>query len=117
MEVMGLYNNLLDCKILSGDRAGQGEYIPRITLDKEGEYNFVLSRHQFPVKLAFCMTINKSQGQTLEKVGLDLRTQVFSHGQLYVAFSRVRAWDGIVVKLPPENEDRVVKNVVYKEIL
>jgi len=34
------------------------------------------------------MTINKSQGQSVEHVGVDLRTPVFSHGQLYVALSR-----------------------------
>ena len=46
-------------------------------------------RHQFPISLAFAMTINESQGQTLNKVGLFLAEPVFGHGQLYVALSRV----------------------------
>ncbi len=45
------------------------------------------------------MTINKSQGQSLKYVGLDLRVPVFTHGQLYVALSR--ATSGGRVKLVP----------------
>ena len=48
-----------------------------------------MRRKQFPIKLAFAMTINKSQGQTLSRVGVFLETPCFNHGQLYVALSRV----------------------------
>ncbi|KIK25616.1 hypothetical protein PISMIDRAFT_96301, partial [Pisolithus microcarpus 441] len=40
---------------------------------------------QFPVHLAYAMTINKSQGQSVKNVGIDLHSEFFSHGQLYVA--------------------------------
>ena len=67
----------------------QIEIIPRIILSTlEGEYPFILSRKQFPVKLSFAMTINKSQGQSLSNVGIDFRNPAFTHGQVYVAASR-----------------------------
>lgn len=69
------------------------------------------------MRLAFAMTINKSQGQSVQNVGLDLRTSVFSHGQLYVALSRCTSGDRIKVLLPEGNETRRTPNIVYKEIL
>ena len=47
-----------------------------------------MTRRQFPVRLAFAMTINKAQGQTLKTVAIYLHEPVFAHGQLYVALSR-----------------------------
>lgn len=55
-------------------------------------FPFILHRKQFPVKLCFALTINKVKGQTYEKVGI---SPVFAHGQLYVAFSRARRWNGV----------------------
>lgn len=117
MQVISLKNNILECMIISGNRAGNTVYIPRITLIESQSFDYTLHRHQFPVKLAYSMTINKSQGQTFEEVGIDLRSEVFNHGQLYVAISRTRSWMRVKVKLSDELEDRKVKNIVFKEIL
>ena len=87
--VLKMSNNVLCCEILTGDKAGELVFINRITLYSENEYSFKFRRRQFPVRLTFAMTINKSQGQTLKKIGLDLRRDVFNHGQFYVAMSRV----------------------------
>ena len=96
----------------------QIEMIPRITLDTmEDDYPFILRRTQFPVKLSFAMTINKSQGQSLQYVGIDMRYPVFSHGQLYVAMSRSTRVDKIYVLHPEEAIGNKVENIVYPELL
>jgi ATP-dependent DNA helicase PIF1 len=58
-------------------------------------------REQFPLKVSFAMTINKSQGQSLTKVSLDLGSFVFMHGQLYVAMSKVTSAQGMTILLLP----------------
>ena len=62
------------------------------------------------------MTINKSQGQGVKNVGLDLCTPVFSHRQLYVALSRCISGDHIKVLLPEDLKGRKTPNIVYKEV-
>uniref|UniRef100_A0A0K0G5B3 ATP-dependent DNA helicase n=1 Tax=Strongyloides venezuelensis TaxID=75913 RepID=A0A0K0G5B3_STRVS len=63
-------------------------FIPRKVLySSEGEYPFTLAIKQFPVRLAFTIIIKKSQKQTLSKIDVDITTPLFSHRQLYVAFS------------------------------
>ena len=71
-------------------------------MPSDSKLPFDFKRKQFPVRPAFAMTINKSQGQTLQYVGLYLPDPVFSHGQLYVAFSRVAGFDKITVYLPED---------------
>lgn len=58
------------------------------------------SFRQYPVRLAFAVTIHKSQGKTFEKVIIDVGRGTFAHGQMYVALSRCTTLDGIVLKNP-----------------
>ena len=86
----------------SGPAKGTRVFIPRMNLTPSDveRLPFTVRRRQFPVRIAFAMTINKSQGQTFKNVGVCLPKSVFSHGQLYVAFSRVGSKEGLRVLVP-----------------
>jgi hypothetical protein len=95
-------------------------HIPRITLTPSltnVDFAIKLKRRQFPIQLAFTMTINKAQGQTLTHIGINLRKPVFSHGQLYVALSCVTSCKHINVLLPDDAPTFSTPNVVFPEVL
>ena len=112
-------NYFLECTIVGGDFNNRRVLIPRITTKpKDREFPFEWSRRQFPIRVAFAMTINESQGQTLLNVGVWLGDPCFSHGQLYVAVSRVGSPSSITLAIR-SIEDKPVNstcNVVYKEV-
>ena len=79
-----------------------------------------VSRRQFPLRLAYALTFNKSQGQTLQRVGVDLTADVFAHGQLYVVLSRVRSRENIRVLTRSERilaASVYAYNMVYPELV
>ena len=113
---------VLDLELTSGDQAGQRVFIPRMVMTpSDNDLPCTLKRTQFPVHPAFAMSINKAQGQTLQSMGLYLPTPVFSHGQYYVAISRVGGSDRIVVlaigpQVPTDPVGMYTKNVVWKAV-
>ena len=122
-----IFKRVLKVEIMNGSHAGKQAWIPRIDhLTAENFLPFSMNRRQFPVKLAFAMTINKSQGQTLKHTGLWLPEPVFAHGQLYVALSR--SGDPANTKILMHDvkgkqgrftgiEGWYTRNVVYQEVL
>ena len=118
LKVHNIY--LLECSISGGEHDGRKVLIPRITLKpKAKEYSFEWCRRQFPVRVAFAMTINKSQGQTLSNVGIWLNEPCFSHGQLYVCISRVGSPKNIkfAIRKKEGYKWNFTNNVVYREVL
>ncbi|GAA0157450.1 DNA helicase [Lithospermum erythrorhizon] len=116
--------NLVGAIIATGQFSGKLVWIPRIPLESnpsDNKYSIPFVRRQLPLRLCFAMTINKSQGQTLDFVGVYLRQPVFTHGQLYVALSRAKTGKNVKILIaPPTCNDPGTKyttNVVYKEVL
>ena len=119
-------NHTIQCKYLYGRNKGDTFDLPRFRFEYGGtpsEPGMKFTRIQFPIRPSMAMTIGKAQGQTLQKVGLDLyESQCFSHGHLYTALSRVRSMETVRVlcretKMASGLNMWLVRNVVVPEIL
>ncbi|EOA38935.1 hypothetical protein CARUB_v10011335mg [Capsella rubella] len=119
LQITQLATHIVQARVITGERSGEIVLIPNINLTpSDTKLPFKMRRRQFPLSVAFAMTINKSQGQSLEHVGLYLRKPVFSHGQLYVALSRVTSKKGLkIIILDKEGKiQKQTTNVVFKEV-
>jgi len=98
-------------QLLTGPRKRSIVLLPRVTFsvsESNSGLPFDFVRTQFPITLAYCVTVHKAQGQTLQRIGLYFSGETFAHGQLYVALSRVGGWEHIVA-----NKTEFV-NIVFK---
>ena len=106
-------------RLISGPATGTTTIIPccvfNISPDQSG-LPFNIRRRQFPMIVAYAVTVHKAQGQTLVKVGLYITTDIFTHGQLYTALSRTRGWSNIVVLSTLINPERL-SNCVCRHVL
>jgi hypothetical protein len=95
--------------ITIGDNEGGTVRIPPITVKFRIPYgkSYQLTRRQFPLRLAYAMTYNKSQSQTLSKVLLDITSPPFSGGQLYVALNHVQDYNNIRIYV---TEDQLMQS-------
>ncbi|XP_074345441.1 uncharacterized protein LOC141684401 isoform X3 [Apium graveolens] len=112
------YPFLIEALIIMGTRIGDTTYVPRITMcPVDKTVPFILKRKQFPVAVCYAMTVNKSQGQTVQNVGLYLPDPVFGHGQMYVAVSRVTSPNGLKIVTVDDNEvtKGYTKNIIHRE--
>ncbi len=115
--VKRLGQHVIETEIITGNNVSKHMFIPCIIMSPFGtDWPFVLCCRQFPVRVAFAMTINKSQGQTLNNVGVYLPSPIFSHGQLYVAISRVTSSANVKI-FSGQGPNGYMQNVVYREVL
>jgi hypothetical protein len=131
LQVKSIARHVLFCTYLDRDRVGPEApadgvvLLPRICCRSSEDGSFVeFDRKQFPIRVCFAMTINKSQGQSLGRVGIYLNPEVFSHGQLYVSFSRTTNRNKIWLADDGTGEDADgkglldgrIRNIVYDEV-
>ena len=99
-------------------------FLPRICCDstRDNDLPFAFCRYQFPVKLTWATTVNKSQGQGFgARLGIYLPKPVFAHGQLYVAMSRAVTAANVRIMAEPYLEQQLFvtdsKNIRYLQTL
>ena len=125
--VTDMQKHVIKAEIPSGQHKGKVLFIPRIDNRPPKHSTPQRSRLQFPIKLAFSMTSNKSQGQSLQQIGIYLKSPFFYHGQMYVATSRCGNRNHIKYFIPQnatgskilkskKTENYFTQNVVYTEI-
>jgi len=123
--ILYLSPRVIQAKVLTGSQVGQVVCLLRINMDTNDDtkgVQFIRRRRQYPVRPAFAMTLNKSQGQTFQKVAFYLPPPSFARGQLYVALSRVGDSTNITMMVthPPLHGQPppalATPNVVYKQV-
>jgi len=109
---------VLEGHVISGCNIGEKVFIPRLSLSpSDVKISFKFQRRQFPISVSFAMTVNKSQGQSLKNVGIYLSSPMFSHGQLYVAISRVTSKQGLkILIVDGDGENITTTSNVYHEV-
>ena len=117
-ELLTYGRALLQVRLLTGTQAGRIIVLPRCSFHVSPENSglpFAFTRCQFPLIPAYCVTVHKAQGQSLEAAGLYFEQDCFAHGQLYTALSRTGGWHALHVLLPPT--ETVLMNLVRQHIL
>ena len=126
VRIFSISNNLIGVKKLNSLNS-EIIYIPKLRFEYRSSNgkSFKMIRTQFPLRLAYCLSYNRSQGQSANKILIDIVVPPFSHGHTYVAFSRSRRYDGVTIfcsKQQAEYSDNIVSAVIvpsitHKEVL
>ena len=126
LKVLQCMERSIFCEICTGPDhfVGKKVFIPKLFITNDNDDYFQMKRYQLPIRVCFAMTINKAQGQTLQKVGLYMPKPCFAHGQLYVALSRVTHPKFLQLFIPHNAEnhgkydgDFYTQNIVHRNIL
>ena len=116
LKLLSIGRHTAQFEILTGKARGCIEIFTRavftITPEASG-LPFTVIRTQFPIIPAYCLSVHKAQGQSLQCVGLIFESDPFTHGQLYVALSRVAGWHKVFTMFQGDN----IKNHVLRHLL
>lgn len=113
LKVKALNGNIVEATVLT--RCAQEKTVIVLwILLLPNDLRFEFKQLQFFLKVKFATTINKSQGQTLKFGGIELRENYYSHGQFYVDCSRISSPNSL---MPLTSTNRLMKNIIYKEVL
>jgi hypothetical protein len=117
-----LHRRYVEVRVINNltDQLGDVQCILGIRVEFTPPYaSWTVHRLQFPLRPAYATTFSGCQGLTLDKTVLDLRCDVFVHGQLYTPLSHIRArGDSRILFSDDKNDyDYNTSNVVYKESL
>ncbi|CAJ2646433.1 unnamed protein product [Trifolium pratense] len=110
---------VLEAKRMSGENIDDPIFIPRMSMSpSRSSFPFKLVRKQFPISVSYAMTIEKSQGQYLDSVGLYIPRSVISHNQLKVAFSSVKSKNGLKILINDMDNKAMAStiNAAFKEV-
>ena len=124
LRIIRCGKHIFEGEIMGGTHDGEKVMLFKTPLQSKENNKRIptpFTRKQYPVRPAFAMTINKSQGQSMKVVGIDLQQRpAFSHGQLYVSLSRVTKKANLHIIGPDTYEytnERLMRNVVYTQVL
>ena len=116
LKLSSIGRHTVQFEILTGKACGCVDIFTRavftITPEASG-LPFTVIRTQFPIIPAYCLSVHKAQGQSLQRVGLIFESDPFTHGQLYVALSRVAGWHKVFTMFQGDN----IKNHVLRHLL
>lgn len=118
--VQRLHQRFVEVRVINNrtGQLGDTHCIPRIRFEfTPPRASWTVHRLQFPLRLAYASTFNGCQGLTLDRTVLDLRCEVFAHGQLYTALSRIRIRNDSRVLFSDGAVGNDTANVVYKDLL
>ena len=129
LRILEIGTRLIQAELLLDEGRTRRCLIPRFRFNYKHHQHLEITRLQFPLRLAYACTINKSQGQTFSKVLLDSKAQkmfnafvrgAFSHGHLYVALGRVRQMAHVAILVDDDCKIRrsaLTANIVFQELL
>jgi hypothetical protein len=98
LKLLAIGRRFLQVQVLTGRSTGSCELLLKgvFTISPEASgLPFSVRRTQYPLIPAYCLSVHKAQGQSLRKIGLIFESDPFTHGQLYVALSRVGGWEHV----------------------